>query len=176
MRLFIGIKIPEELKQRIGSIQKELVKYCNIKLVESENLHFCLKFIGETNKINEIAESLYNIGFKKFDISIKGVVVFPGLDYIRIIGLESDSHEMKKLAGIINEELSKTGIPKEKREFKSHLTLGRVKSVSNREGLKKYLERVNDVGKFTADSFCIISSVLDKSGPKYKIEKEIELR
>ena len=71
MRLFIAIEIPEKVKDYLCQIQ---VKFANnnlnkIKLVNLNNIHLTLKFLGEVQPkdIEIIKEYLKKIMLKKFN-------------------------------------------------------------------------------------------------------------
>ena len=87
MRAFLGISISEDLKHRILNIQKKFSNF-DIKFVESENLHFNLKFfedIGneELKKLKTVLDEVVK-KFEPFEIEIKGIGVFPNKNYIRV--------------------------------------------------------------------------------------------
>ena len=62
MRLFVSVDIDEQLKSKILDMQKKLPKQ-GLKLVQAENLHFTLKFLGDQSesKVDEIISILENI-------------------------------------------------------------------------------------------------------------------
>ena len=54
MRCFISVDIDKKLVKKIVEMQKQLKGMdIDIKLVESENLHFTVKFLGDVNE-NEV--------------------------------------------------------------------------------------------------------------------------
>ena len=57
MRLFLAIDIPENLKEEVAKFQEQF-KIKGIKLVEKENLHITVKFLGEVDeeKLKEILD------------------------------------------------------------------------------------------------------------------------
>lgn len=144
MRLFIAIEISEEIREALAQIQSHL-KYAgaDVKWVEPHNIHLTLKFLGEVNeeKAEEIKSILDGIAkeTRPFELSIKDVGAFPTIEYPRVIwaGLDKGADESKMLAEKIDEGLSKTGFQKEARPFASHLTIGRVRSSTNKEALKE---------------------------------------
>ncbi|MDI6720828.1 MAG: RNA 2',3'-cyclic phosphodiesterase, partial [Candidatus Aenigmarchaeota archaeon] len=93
MRCFIAVDIPDHLKLKITELQEQLVGY-DIKLAEPENLHFTLKFLGEIDDPDKIAQRL---GFLKnknsFDIHLKGVGAFPSEKFIRVIWIGVENGE-----------------------------------------------------------------------------------
>ena len=66
-------------------------------------------------------------------------------------------------------ELSKIGFEKDKRGFKPHLTLGRIRSQKGRERLIKLLEENKDkeFGAFTAEDIKLMKSELRPEGSVY---------
>ena len=90
MRTFVAIPCPGELKDRIIEFQDRIKNTGKIKLVERENIHLTLKFLGDVdeNKIKDIIKILDSISKneknKKFKINLCGVGVFPNENYIKI--------------------------------------------------------------------------------------------
>ena len=179
MRLFIGIEIPSELKEEIFKIQKDLKKL-NIKLVEKENFHICLKFLGEVNEslVQEIYSVLENITLSKnaFEVSLKGVGVFPNISNPRVVWVGVESDEILNLAEEIDFNLSKLGFEKEKRKFVPHLTLGRLRDKKGKQIIKEFLDKYKNLKmKFYVDKITLFKSKLSPKGPTYKKIKEFHL-
>ena len=70
----------------------------------------------------------------------------------------------------IAEGLKSTGFVIEERQFKPHLTLGRVKSLSDTENLKTVLERYRDnqIQIVHVSEVVLYESILKQTGPLYK--------
>ena len=66
--------------------------------------------------------------------------------------------------------MKSTGFVIEERQFKPHLTLGRVKSVRDTENLKKVLEKYRDdeFQKVEVKEVILYESILMQTGPIYK--------
>ena len=61
VRLFVAVDIPENIKEKIVELQKNIgEKFADIKFVEEENLHYTIKFLGEVEeqKIEEVKNIL----------------------------------------------------------------------------------------------------------------------
>jgi 2'-5' RNA ligase len=74
------------------------------------------------------------------------------------------------LNNVITEGLKLNAFEVEERQFKPHLTLGRVKSVKNIENLKTMLERDKDT-QFQivhVSEVILYESILMQTGPIYK--------
>ncbi len=59
MRCFLAIELPEEVREELVRIQKQLPE-AKFKLVEPENLHLTLKFLGELSdfQVNKVKYTL----------------------------------------------------------------------------------------------------------------------
>jgi RNA 2',3'-cyclic 3'-phosphodiesterase len=173
MRAFLGISVPEELKDKIISMQKKLSGY-DIKLVEPQNLHFNLKFFSEISdedagKLKSILESVCR-QFKPFDIKISGIGAFPNPEYIRVawVGVKDGNEKMAELADAIQDAVQPLGFEKER--FEPHLTLGRVRSGRDKEKLFETLKKLDEVevGIMKVDRITLFQSTLGPNGPLYE--------
>ncbi len=174
MRAFLGISIPEELKSKILGVQKRFSKF-DIKFVESENLHFNLKFLREIGdqQIDKLKQILKEISekFEPFEIEIKGIGTFPSKNYIRVIwlGVKEGYNIITTLGESVQDSIEPLGFLKEGR-FIPHLTIGRVRTARNKEELISKVEELKDVeiGKMTVSSIILYKSKLSPKGPVYE--------
>ncbi len=180
-RIFLGIPVSEEIKEKVKEIQEELEKVeGGFKIVKPENLHLTLKFMGEVKeeKVEKIKEILKKIDLgERFKVKVREVGAFPKENYVRVIwfGLEK-TEKVFELHKIIDFGLSKMfGV---ERDFLAHVTLSRVKFVKDKEGLKKFLEKFKEVelGEMIVEKVVLYESELGKEGPKYKVLEEYSLR
>lgn len=176
MRIFIGFGVSDEIRAQITKIQQKIADSgASIKLVELENLHFCLKFIGETSSnLIKIEKSLEKVAENTqiFNIHIAGIWVFPRFSRINVIwaGVGGGKENLINLAQKIEEELIEAGFRASDKEFKPHLTLGRVKSGKNREKLVEILQELEKsvIGDMEIDKISIYGSIITEKGPIYK--------
>ena len=184
MRLFIAVNIPDNIKESLFDFQNEL-KNCNadVKWTNKKQFHLTLKFLGETeeNRIDNIVSGIAKAlkGFKSFKISFAGAGVFPGLKEPKIIwaGALEGKKELEEIAGKIEDNLEPEGFKKEKRSFSAHLTLGRFKSLKNKDAvINKILEsEKTPLGYFEAASVELMQSIIHHDGPEYKCIKSISI-
>src|SRR4030043_1859062 len=139
IRTFIAIDIP--VSQKVTEIINELKKtQIDAKIVETENMHLTLKFLGDTdeNLIDEIEKIIKDaiLNMQPFEIILKNLGVFPNEKYMKVawIGVEN-AEPLKKFAETIDTKLKDLGFEKEKRPFSVHLTIARIKSAKNKEKL-----------------------------------------
>jgi RNA 2',3'-cyclic 3'-phosphodiesterase len=126
MRLFVGIDIPDEIRARFSAYMQKLEKSVpGTKWVRPESLHVTLKFIGNSNKVEEIKRALAALGGSRFEIAFRGAGFFtPRSPRVFWIGVDGGS-ELSALANAAEQALIPLGIEKETREYSPHLTLAR---------------------------------------------------
>ena len=182
MRAFIAIDVNESVRDSLVRAQDYIgSKEAKIKFVERENLHITLKFLGEITE--EQAEENKNIlkkiaeKYKKHEVKVKGIGVFPNPNFIRVIwaGIENDEI-IREMAREIEDELAKLGFKKEG-NFVAHITLGRVKFVKDKLGLTMKLKELanEDFGSFVVDAIELKKSTLTPKGPIYETLARFEL-
>jgi RNA 2',3'-cyclic 3'-phosphodiesterase len=182
MRAFLAVEVNPELVYKISEIQKKLAEAnAMVKFVETENLHFTFKFLGDitpekADNIVEITEEKLK-PYSPFNIKIRGTGVFPNMGYIRVIwlGVEHPG-AFSKVQRELDEEFSKMGFKKE-RSYTPHLTIGRVKGTENKELLVSIVKELEDVeiGTMKVDRLILKKSELTPVGPMYTDLKEIFL-
>lgn len=185
MRTFIAIDFEEEIKKKLYFLLLELDKVSqNIKWVKKEGMHLTLKFLGEIEeeKIPKIEAALSAISkmYSPFPFRLKGTGTFPpGKKNPRVIwiGIEG-GQTLKELQAQLEEELEKLDLPREKREFHPHLTLGRVKIQSHLGGVLSQLEREKETtfGEMKVNKITFFQSILKPTGAEYKALSEFELK
>jgi 2'-5' RNA ligase len=180
-RGFISIDI--KATPQIILFEKEMAKSgADIKLVEPENIHITIKFLGDTdeNYIDTIEQSIKEsvLSIKPFLIKLKGTGVYPNQNYIKVIWIGiTDDGNIETIARAIDEKLEKLGFKKENRGFSPHLTVGRVKTARNKVQLLKVIENYQTV-EFTIQniqSITLKKSELTPNGPIYTTLREVSL-
>lgn len=164
----------EPTKAVIRRIQDVISKSgADLKLVEPKNFHFTLKFLGEIpeSKVERVKELLSKVRHEPFEVSLKGVGVFPNLRRMNVIwvGVSEGQESIKELFLKVNDALSPI-FPKERGDFVPHLTIARVRSGRNKERLAKAVQALAeaDVGRARFDEFQFKKSILTPKGPIYE--------
>ena len=175
LRLFIGITLPEEIKDSIERICFGIPK---VNWIKKENLHLTIKFIGEVETdVLGISEVLKKIEFNPFDIQLKSVGVFKSkFQSVLWAGVENNP-ELEKLNQKINSNLNQLGIPSEKQSFHPHITLARLKEV-NWNKVNHYLDefKLFETVPFAINEFQLFSSVLSPKGSIYTVEESFKCK
>jgi 2'-5' RNA ligase len=183
LRCFIAIEIPEQIRRAIGEVIEILKKYDpDVKWVNHENLHLTLKFLGNTPEdlLPRIRASLLNIvlSYEPFYIKIYGTGVFPNRRHPRVVWVGAvDSEILGKLKVDIEESMELLGYQIEDKEFRSHLTLGRVRSQKGIVNLVSELDnfQAKEFGSISVNSLRLMKSVLKPGGAEYSCLHDIPL-
>ena len=175
-RTFIAVKVnPEGDLLRMISSLKSLLADENIRWVDPASIHLTLAFLGDTEekRIRILSGMLKErcTGFGVFDFTLAGAGIFKNFWDPRVIwvGVRS-SEKLIMLYNAITEGVKREGFGIEERQFRPHLTLGRIKSVRDTDNLKTLLERYRNV-QFQAvqiNEVILFESILTQTGPIYK--------
>ncbi|MFH0771531.1 MAG: RNA 2',3'-cyclic phosphodiesterase [Candidatus Omnitrophota bacterium] len=148
IRSFIAIELSWETRDELSRLQAALKKLnADIKWVEPDSIHLTLKFLGEVDscKIKEAEEILNEAASAlpgPFNLRLSGIGVFPRSNYPKVIwaGLAEGTTETTQLAQTLDKKLRDLGFSLETREFLPHITLGRVRSLRNKDDLIKMID------------------------------------
>lgn len=182
MRIFIAIELPEEKKEQLASIKGELEKIkADVKWVRPDAIHLTLKFLGEISgdRLEKIKTNLRQIipGFGSFKIEIKGMGIFPHYNKPRIIWVGVDEEKLKQLNHRIEEAMILLGFEKEKRDFIAHLTLGRLRSLKNKDKLIRKIKELSNLslGEIKIKEISLMESHLSSQGARYTCLERVRL-
>jgi 2'-5' RNA ligase len=179
MRAFIAIEVPEEIKNKVETLQKELPSN-GIVLVKKDAMHLTLQFLGEISaeKAEMVKDAMQNATRAPFRASFSGISYFTP-DFIRVIfaAVGDGSAELKELYAKLANALAEREISFEREEYTPHLTIARVKHVGDR---KKLIDEINkhsslELGSFEVKALFLKKSTLTPNGPVYEDLYKLEL-
>lgn len=178
-RLFVAIDVPEPVIKHIQSLQHALVAHHLFegRLTKPEHMHLTLKFIGEVDEATHqrVQEKLRSIVFPSLQACLGKLGMFSVKGHPSIIWVSLEGEGIAPLERAIEEVLGDL-VPHEAREFVSHLTIARVKSVPDIPKLQQYLEQaVVSCQPFTITEFVLKDSVLSDDGPYYTVRERYAL-
>ncbi len=187
-RLFLAADLSIPAVERLVRAQEELGKYFrnqNVKVrwVDPTNIHVTLKFIGEQDEaiipmvcdqVRQLARPLF-----PFDVECKGFDAFPNVETARILwaGLDAKGAEVMGLLNqALDNELAELGIEADDREFKAHVTLGRIKSETpvDVSAVQAQLSEESFGSSYIRD-IALFESVLTSDGPEYNVIERFAL-
>jgi len=188
MRAFIAIDLPREIKDYLAAVEEKLkAAAADVKWVKPANIHLTLKFLGEIDE--QAKEAVIRViqdtarDKDPFSLRLSCAGAFPDIRYPRVvwIGTDKGSDETTEIVRALEEKLEKIGIAKETRQFRCHITIGRVKSGVNRLKLAEKIEEADRelAGRqleIPVTKIILFKSTLSPNGPTYEAVREINLK
>ncbi len=176
IRAFVAAEMPEEVLENISAAVKDLESAGEgIRCVDPANMHLTIKFLGEipeSDAMNACRICTAAAGQSSpVTAAVGGVGAFPGPRRPRVIwaGVEEDTGGLARIYGALDTGMEEIGVAPERRPFRPHLTLARVRFVRDRGPLDNFLISWADreFGEAHVGEICLFMSELRKSGPLY---------
>ncbi len=177
IRAFIAVELPTAVR---GALARACADLSRLQLsgrcVNPGSIHLTLKFLGGIDPQDALAigHALSEVarGLSPFQLSLRRMGVFPDLTRPRVVWFGvADSEPLTRLQRMVEESLAPLGLAPEKRPFKPHLTLMRLKSDKNAATLARYLRETGweaEGGEFQVEEFHLYQSVLKPGGAEYR--------
>lgn len=172
MRLFIGIPLEDKLRAGLVSHYHRIQGLGDLRMVERENLHITLNFLGDTgeDKLETIKKIIDEsvAEAEPFFITSNMIATFGSDKFARVIWANVDKNGEKviDIFGALEQRLLAVGFKREDRAYVPHITIGRSK-----EGIdiKKPLKDMKFEYKSKVDRVTLYKSTLTQAGAKYEI-------
>ena len=174
-RIFIAIKI--ESSAFLLKILEE-IKTCldreKIKWIDPDNLHLTLTFLGDTEEIliSKIKAALDNIKSVQFNLEMNSLGVFRNINFPAVLWVGIMPNKiMTDIKTAIDFQLINIGLSIEARVFKPHLTIGRIKNITDKKNLEILLKKFSNknIAVQLVSEIILYESILSSEGPIYKI-------
>lgn len=185
LRLFFAVPVSEAVRETVVEVQKELRQTgAAVKWVERENVHFTLKFLGDTaeERIPALVETARGVAARTapFEVKVQGLGYFPEGRRPQVIwaGCTVGGEEFAALGHDLDMALAAAGLAEaDRRPFVPHLTLGRVRGGRNLRELAEALaaNAERELGAMRVERFLLMQSELRREGPVYAEVGRFEL-
>ena len=184
VRAFVALESSGGVASKAAALIERLRAVdAKVNWVNPETMHWTLKFLGDVNltATAAICQELQSVvaEMPPFDVHVSGLGAFPHTDRPRTIwlGVDKGEEQMERLVDAIDERLAGLGYKPEGRRFKTHLTIGRVRSSKNLAALGKALEKHADfvAGPMEVDELTLYSSYHERQGPRFEALCRAEL-
>ena len=161
MRLFIAIRLSDEIRSGLAEIQSSL-RNCGVSgnFTKLENLHLTLAFIGEYEDPEDVLDAMRGVPFAPFSIRLDGFGSFGDLYWCGI----GENNELSAYVKRLRRALAENGIPFDRKKFSPHITLIRRASFDKNRGFPGVT--VPDAS-MEADRVSLMRSDRAKSGMVY---------
>lgn len=167
-RIFTAIDISAEARTRISDYIEHLrgeFSQLRVGWEKTEKLHLTLKFLGdiEDNQLQNLQATVEKTArqISDFNLQILGTGVFPSSRKPRILwlGVGGEQGSLRKLNDILESECETVGFAREKRNFKAHLTIARLREPHKSVELAEFHAQNN----FTSPDFSVKELIVYQS-------------
>lgn len=188
VRLFIACEIPTEAQNGLEEVITQLKGFAgdSVRWVKPSGVHVTLKFLGEVQqkKLPAIKMALGEAVMRHspFTLEFSTLGIFGGREGLRImwVGVAGDVLRLEALVRDVNLALGVVGFDPDRRPFRPHLTLGRVRDeVSTRRRAEIEVETGKvDVPGITwrTSQISLMRSRLTPEGAMYDVVATFPLR
>ncbi len=175
-RLFIAIDIAGSVRDDLKKQVFKMGDFGRANWVQPENYHMTLKFLGDVNvhDIKTVTTIINEVAAKseKTTLTYTEMGAFPNLSKPRAlwIGFDDSTGVMKNIAQEIDKRLSKAlGTMKERKEFKPHLTIARIKGEADSIKLSQFVKKGVNLrdNSFEVSKVTLYCSELHRNGAIY---------
>lgn len=168
VRLFLAIRPPADV---CSSLKTICYGVRGARWVETENFHLTLRFIGEVFEpiVEDISSELVRVSFDPFDITLHSVGHFESRGRVNALWAGvAESAELQQLKAKIESALRRVGCEPEKRKFKPHVTLARLRN-ARPVTLQDWLPSngLFRAGPFEVEEFSLYESRVGGAGSVY---------
>lgn len=181
-RIFAAIQLSDKARRKIGDYINRLRRgHRNLRVgwEKREKLHLTMKFLGDLDE--ERLEDLHGAVKKTatqiapFVVDISGTGVFPNPKNPRILwlGIRNPERNLAGLNRVLETECARAGFAREKRAFKPHLTIGRLRQPYHSTDLvAEHLASNIEPVSFAAGTIAVVESKLQPTGSVYSVLAE----
>lgn len=177
MRLFFAAPLPDKTRRIVA----DAVAACPAcrrpwRWIPPENYHLTLKFLGDAppETAHDLARAAGRAvaGLGPVEVRYGAFGAFPSLERPRVLvyGITAGEAELGRIAAAIDDAAASLGFPRERRRFRAHLTLARVRRPLSPETIDA-LRRMPDLPPGAAhvvDRVLLVSSRLEPDGARYE--------
>ena len=186
MRLFVAVDVPPEVRTRVDALSARLrraASRADVRWSSTETMHVTLKFLGEVPdaRVPAVEQALAGVAAAHPPLSLAaaGAGGFPSASRPRVVyvGILGQIDELVRLAGAVDAALEALGFAGERRAFRGHLTVGRVRSPRGAGARPAALraEAGAAAGTWTAAELVLYRSRLHPSGARHEAVARLPL-
>lgn len=183
LRLFVGLELPEDVRQALTAIRGELK---GARWQTAGQLHMTLSFIGNVGDDNlpVIYDALYGLPLDPFPVTVAGVGLFGSPQYPKNLWAGVlDREPLIDLHEEIHQRLKPLNVTSQGRGFRPHITLARFRGRRTRQyaarqdkrepaqSLNRFLDKYGqlELPSFGVHHVSLFSSTQRPEGSHYQV-------
>jgi 2'-5' RNA ligase len=175
LRTFFAVDLPPSVRaeavRRVAPVRSVVTK--GVRWVAEENLHLTLRFLGNLPpehipKLVSFAEATL-LPLPQFEATIGGLGAFPNADRARVLWLDvmRGARELARLARKLDGAAAKIGIERERRPYRAHLTVGRLRQPASVPLARIAAPSGSKEISFSVEEVVLYESRLSSAGARY---------
>ena len=180
IRSFIAFDLEnEQVLNRLTQAQKLVLETgADLRPVAPQNIHVTIRFLGDISPgmVEKVYEVMKKVEFKPFTIQIRGLGVFPSLNFPRVVwaGMTDGVEQLRSIFTQLEPQIRALGFKADAYGFSPHLTIARVRTATNKQRLAEFVTKEGDFefGTIQANCLRLKRSQLSPKGPTYSTIKE----
>lgn len=182
LRLFVACDVdePAVIERIVGFQRSVLGGVDGLKLVEPENLHFTLAFLGgqPESELEKIVRTLSKVEFVGGEVELRGVGAFPSVANPRVVFVEvrRGSEVIAENAKRVREALDAASVWYDRSPITPHLTVARLKAPARKVSGTLMLHMDDEFGAAKITSVRLKRSELRPAGPAYTTIHEYRVK
>jgi 2'-5' RNA ligase len=172
VRAFFAAELSPEAREQAAKAIESLRALLgdDVRWLQPEKMHLTLKFLGDvgSDRLPNLAQRVAGnlVGESPFQVELAGLGAFPSTRAARVVwlGVSAGAAPLARLARKADAAAARLGVRRERRPYRAHLTLGRLR----RPG-RVPLERVAppDPVSFPVSEVVLFESRLSSTGSTY---------
>lgn len=177
IRSFLAFDIPVDVRAKLEKVIKGLAeKESRVRWTRPENMHVTIKFFGSVEEelllgpVSEVIQAAVRTNPTAL-LECRGIGVFPNWKYPRVIwaGFAGETKKVIDIQKGVEAALNGFDLHHDNREFKLHLTLGRVKGILKNSPIVGLLGKLGTIpfGEVAVKKLVLYKSVLTKEEAVY---------
>ncbi len=176
LRLFTALELPPEAKDGILTVVEDLrSRGTRASWCRPDTIHLTLAFLGDTDEqeVAAVGDGLRDAaaGVRPFTWRIRGLGAFPSPRRPRVVWAGVDApEELFDLKRRIDEALEPLGFRPDRRRFRPHITLGRIRREGDAPELEKHLAAIEvPETAIPSDEVFLMKSTLRPGGALHEV-------
>jgi 2'-5' RNA ligase len=174
-RLFTALEVPSDIAFSLSLLRGGLP---GARWVDPENYHITLRFIGDIDQptADEIIGALTQVDRPRFDLSLESLDALGSRKAQAIVASVKRSSALSELQAEHERIIQRIGLEPERRRYRPHVTIARMKGASEAD-IASYLALRGNfrTPSFPVGRFVLLSSRASKGGGPYLVEEAYPL-
>ena len=134
VRLFVAVELPDEFRREVERLASAVgaLGIRGARPVRAEGAHLTLKFLGdvESHRVADALDAMRRAAARSAPFALRSgeLGAFPNADAPRVLwlGADGDLAALRRLRDALEDSMSASGFPRDRRRFAPHVTAVRV--------------------------------------------------